>query len=151
MKELDFFRIPPRCSSKAVKEMAAKAGGDYAFICTKETGLRWVNFAQDRMVQIAEDTGAVLTYADHFFEMEGKVVQAPVIDYQEGSLRDDFDFGSVLLVRTSALKEAASGMDEEYEYAGLYDLRLRLSRLGRLEHINEFLYYEVELDTRKSG
>ena len=90
MKELDFFRIPPRCSSKAVKEMAAKAGGDYVFICTKETGLRWVNYAQDRMVQIAEDTGAVLTYADHFFEMEGKVVQAPVIDYQEGSLRDDF-------------------------------------------------------------
>lgn len=151
MKELDFFRIPPRCSSKAVKEMARKAGGDYVFICTKETGLRWVNYAQDRMVQIAEDTGAALTYADHFFEMEGKVIQAPVIDYQEGSLRDDFDFGSVLLVRTSALKKAASEMDVEYEYAGLYDLRLRLSRLGRLEHINEFLYYEVETDTRKSG
>ena len=151
MKELDFFRIPPRCSSKEVKEMAGKADGDYVFICTKETGLRWVNYAQDRMVQIAEDTGAVLTYADHFFEMEGKVIQAPVIDYQEGSLRDDFDFGSVLLVRTSALKEAASGMNVDYEYAGLYDLRLRLSRLGRLEHINEFLYYEVETDTRKSG
>lgn len=151
MKEIDFFKIPPRCSTKVVKELAGKADGEYVFICTKDTELRWVKYAQDRMVQIAEDTGAILAYADHFFEMEGKVIQAPVIDYQEGSLRDDFEFGSILLVRTSALKKAVSEMVAEYEYAGLYDLRLRLSRLGRFEHINEFLYYEVETDTRKSG
>ena len=75
----------------------------------------------------------------------------PVIDWQPGALRDDFDFGGVLLVRTDALKQAAAEMDRDYRYAGLYDLWLRLSRKGKFVHVNEFLYYEVELDTRKSG
>ena len=39
----------------------------------------------------------------------------------------------------------------EYSHAGLYDLRLRVSRLGSLVHINEFLYYDIETDFRKSG
>ena len=68
--------------------------------------------------------------------------EAPVIDYQQGSLRDDFDFGSVLLFRTDALKAAAKQMTESYQAAGFYDLRLKLSVNGRFEHINEYLYSE---------
>ncbi|MFR0836923.1 MAG: glycosyltransferase family 2 protein, partial [Barnesiella sp.] len=68
-----------------------------------------------------------------------------------GSLRDDFNFGSVLLYRTDALKEAVSRMKTDYEFAGLYDLRLKVSQKASLVHINEYLYSEVENDTRKSG
>jgi hypothetical protein len=75
----------------------------------------------------------------------------PVIDYQFGSLRDDFDFGSVLFYRSDAVKEAVSRMDIDYKFAAMYDLRLKVSQKGDLEHINEYLYYDVETDTRKSG
>ncbi len=140
-------------STKTVKEIAARAKSEYTLIYTKATTLRWGAFCLVRMANVAKDTEAVLTYADHFFEDEKGRTDAPVIDCQFGSLRDDFDFGSVLLYRTDALKKAVEGMDAEgtdYKHAGLYDLRLRVSRIGRLMHIGEYLYYEVELDKRKS-
>ena len=146
------FNISPRPSSKTVKDMAESAQGDYVLLITKQTELRWVNYGLERMEQVARDTAAAMVYADHFQLCGDKLTEAPVIDCQCGSLRDDFDFGSVLLVSVPALKEAAAGMSESaYEYAGLYDLRLRLSRIGDLVHIGEFLYYEVETDNRKSG
>lgn len=103
------------------------------------------------MLRLADDTGAVLLYADRFNRVDGCLEPWPVIDWQEGSLRDDFDFGSVLLVRNSALVRAASEMDSDYRYAGLYDLWLRLSRLGEFVHIGEYLYYEDKEDLRSSG
>ncbi|MBQ2502501.1 MAG: glycosyltransferase family 2 protein, partial [Bacteroidales bacterium] len=146
------FNISPRPSSKTVKDMAESAQGDYVLLITKQTELRWVNYGLERMEQVARDTAAAMVYADHFQLCGDKLTEAPVIDCQCGSLRDDFDFGSVLLVSVPALKEAAAGMSKSaYEYAGLYDLRLRLSRIGDLVHIGEFLYYEVETDNRKSG
>lgn len=130
-----------------VKDIAASAHAPYTLLYTKATALSFVNFALERMLQIADDTGAAMVYADHFNDKGN----APVIDYQMGSLRDDFDFGGLLLYRTSALKEAVSRMDVDYEFAALYDLRLKVSQKGVLEHINEYLYYEIETDTRKSG
>ena len=130
-----------------VKDIAASAQAPYTLLYTKATALSFVNFALERMLQIADDTGAAMVYADHFNDKGN----APVIDYQMGSLRDDFDFGGLLLYRTSALKEAVSRMDVDYEFAALYDLRLKVSQKGVLEHINEYLYYEIETDTRKSG
>ncbi|MCQ2345168.1 MAG: glycosyltransferase [Paludibacteraceae bacterium] len=133
------------CSTHVIREIAEKAEQEYTFIYLRST-IKWVNFAQERMLQIIADTGASMVYSDHFNPQP-----APVIDYQKGALRDDFDFGSVLLIRTSALKKAVQRMDTEYEYAGLYDLRLKLSEDGELVHIPEFLYYDIEEDTRKSG
>ena len=145
------FNISPRPSSQTVKDIASKASGDYALLITKQTDLRWVHYGLERMEQVARDTAAAMVYADHFQLCGDRLTEAPVIDYQSGSLRDDFDFGSVLLVNVPALKEAAAGMAEStYKYAGLYDLRLRLSRIGGLVRVGEYLYYEVESDTRAS-
>ena len=141
------FDLPLRASTKSVKQVADAADTEYTLIYTRQTELSWVRFGLERLEQIASDSGAAMIYADHF---DGDA-PAPVIDYQKGSLRDDFDFGGVQLYRTSALKEAASKMDAEYEFAGLYDLRLRVSEIGPLVHVNEFLYYELETDRRKSG
>lgn len=139
-------------STAAIKDIAARASAPFTLIYTKTTTLSFVLFAMERMLEIAEDSGAAMVYADHFNRAaDGTETQAPVIDYQFGSLRDDFDFGGVLLYRTEALKEAAGRMDVEYEQAGIYDLRLKVSQKGKLVHINEFLYYEIELDNRKSG
>ena len=138
------FYLPGRvCSTKAIREIAEKANTAYTLICLKPH-IEWVYLGQERMVQVLEMTNATMVYADHFANGQ----QAPVIDYQLGALRDDFDFGSVLLWDTAKLKTIVTQMDTNYEFAGLYDLRLRAEKL---EHIPEFLYYEIEEDTRKSG
>ena len=138
------FFLPGRvCSTKAIKEIAEKANSPYTMICLKPN-IEWVYLGQERMIQVMEMTDATMVYADHFANGQ----QAPVIDYQIGALRDDFDFGSVLLWKTDKLKALVAQMDTDYEFAGLYDLRLRADSLV---HIPEFLYYEIEEDTRKSG
>ena len=146
MQRVRFFRPANFCTAE-IKRIAEAADSDYTIIYTRPTELRWVAFGMERMLQIADDTKAVMVYSDHFNGEE----PAPVIDYQYGSLRDDFDFGGVQIYRTSALKEAVAGMDADYEFAGLYDLRLRASRLGGFIHINEYLYYELDTDKRDSG
>ncbi len=145
--EVRRFDLPARTSTASVREVASKADTEYTLIYTRQTRLDWVHFGLERMLQIAADSGAALAYADHF---DGDV-PSPVIDYQQGSLRDDFDFGGVQLYRTDALKKAVSEMDADYEFAALYDLRLRVSEIGPLVHINELLYYETETDRRDSG
>lgn len=138
-------------TTENMRFIAEHATTPYTLIYTKYTTLSFVLFALERMEALMEDTGAAMVYSDHFNQSGDIRTNAPVIDYQLGALRDDFDFGSVLFYRTSALQEAVSRMDVNYLYAGLYDLRLKVSQKGTLEHINEFLYYDVELDTRKSG
>ena len=137
--------------SGVLRDIAGEASAEFTLLYTRRTDLSLVRFALERMVQVADDTGAALLYADRFISKNGEVVPAPVIDCQAGSLRDDFEFGGLLLLRTSALKRAASRMTADYEAAGLYDLRLKVSEEGRLEHIGEYLYYEIETDLRKSG
>lgn len=138
-------------STAAIRRIASAASSPFTMIYTKVTGLALGSFALERFLSVAEDTGAAMVYSDRFQEVDGSRRFAPVIDCQFGALRDDFDFGSVMIYRTSALKEAAARMDAEYSHAGLYDLRLKVSQKGSLVHINEYLYYEIETDTRKSG
>ena len=138
-------------STKAIREIADKTSSEYTLIYTKPLPLQPGPWAIERLVQAAEDTGAGMVYSDYYALKEGKLQPNPVIDYQKGSLRDDFNFGSLLLYRTSALKSAAEVMDTEYYHAGLYDLRLKVSQTHRLFRMPEFLYTEVETDTRRSG
>ncbi len=147
----DIIEVQSLKCTTAIKKIAEKADTCFTLIYTKYTELSFGLFALERMINIADDTDAAMIYADHFNETDGVRAFAPVIDYQMGSLRDDFDFGSVLLYRTDALKEAVSRMNIDYKFAAIYDLRLKVSQKGALEHINEYLYYEVETDTRKSG
>ena len=139
-------------SSNTVSSIAENTDADYVIICTKATPIRWGLYALERFLRTADDTGAVMVYSDHYSVQKGKLEKHPVIDYQAGSLRDDFDFGSLWLVKAQNLLDYAAQQDrQEYQFAGLYDLRLYLSRVGEIFHINEFLYTEDELDTRKSG
>ena len=137
--------------SDTIRQIAAEATADYALVYTKSTTLELGYLALERLLQIAEDTNAGLVYADHYQVKGDEQVKAPVIDYQKGSLRDDFDFGSVLFFDAEALKESVSRMADTYEHAALYDLRLKLSQRYALVHANEYLYSEVEEDSRKSG
>ena len=155
------FQVPNGCtfvvvdrleSSNTISSIAENVDADYVMICTKNTSIQWGLYSFERFLRTADDTGAVMVYADHYSMQNGQLVKHPVIDYQQGSLRDDFDFGSLWLVKSQCLYDFVALQDRaEYQYAGLYDLRLYLSRVGEIFHLNEFLYTEDELDTRKSG
>lgn len=138
-------------SSATMKKIAESATADYILLYTKYNNLVLGYFALDRFVRLAEDSQAGMLYADSYTVVDDKQTNAPVIDYQFGSLRDDFNFGSVLFFNAAKFKEAAAGIDVQYTAAGLYDLRLRLSRIASLVHVNEYLYSDVTVDTRKSG
>lgn len=139
-------------SSNTIVSIAENTDADYVMICTRHTTIGWGNNTLERFLRVADDTDAVMVYADHYKMVEGKMEKHPVIDYQSGSLRDDFDFGSLWCIKAQALADYIAQPDrEEYQFAALYDLRLYLSRVGEIFHLNEFLYSEAELDTRKSG
>ena len=139
--------------TQTLRDIAATASAKYLLLYTGAHQLEMGMFACERITGIADDTGADMLYADHY-----KLVNAPdgsqirrrhpLIDCQKGALRNDFDFGSVLVFRTGSFRRAVARMDVDYEYAALYDLRLRMEKIV---HINEYLYTDVETDNRKSG
>lgn len=139
-------------SKQAMLTMAEKTTADYALFYMKTSPITLGYQAVERFVQVASATDATMVYADHYSVEGGKTVKHPVIDYQLGSIRDDFDFGSLVLIKAGALKAYAKLLGEtDYKFAGWYDLRLCLSRMGTLFHLNEFLYTEEENDLRASG
>lgn len=153
MSEIEFFSARPFHRTEVLREVAEAVSKDYLLIYTKNHPLEMGMFACERILAVAEDTGADMLYADHYeivSDGEGKALRRrhPLIDCQKGALRNDFDFGSVLVFRADSFRKAVAGMEVDYEYAALYDLRLRMEKIV---HINEFLYTEVETDDRKSG
>ena len=152
----EIFWTDGMSGSNAIMQIAEQARAEYVLLFTKPTPVVLGQGALERMLRVACDSGAALVYADRAERKmehgEWKEEKHPVIDYQLGSIRDDFDFGSLLLVRTSLLHTFAMQAGEhDYQYAGLYALRLFLSREGQLLHLNETLYTEEETDTRASG
>ena len=139
-------------STDTLRSIAEAASEKFILIYLKEFPLEMGMFALDRMLSVAEDTKADMVYADHYTLVgEGEQVvrkKHPVIECQKGALRDDFDFGSVLVFRTSSFRRAVRAMTEDYQWGALYDLRLRMKNIV---HINEYLYTEIESDNRKSG
>ena len=135
-------------STETLRSIAEAISHKYVLIYTKDLPLEMGMFALDRIISIAEDTKADMLYADHYEVLDGRRCKHPLIDCQKGALRDDFDFGSVLVFRSSSFRKAVRSMEVDYEWGALYDLRLRMKRIV---HINEYLYTEIETDSRKSG
>ena len=150
---IDTFSGLPFGRTQTLREVAASAAGEYLLLYTGNNHLEMGMFACERMIAIAEDTGADMLYADHYRLVnapDGSQIRKrhPLIECQKGALRNDFDFGSVLVFRTVSFRRAVAQMDVDYEYAALYDVRLRMEKIV---HINEYLYTDVETDNRKSG
>lgn len=142
----------PFCATSTIKEIARSAkGADYAVLVISHNTIQFGYGALQRMEQAAKAAKAAMIYADHYTTEYGRTTPHPLIDYQEGSLRDDFDFGPVLFIDAHMLVEAAEEMTDDFKAAGLYDLRLRLSRKGRIVHLREMLYQDITGDSRESG
>lgn len=149
------LRIDSIYSSDTVKQISAALGSPYAMVCMKQTPVIFGYKAIQRWYNVAEGVDAAVVYADHYAVKDGETVNCPTMDFYYGSVRDDFDFGSVTLHSANALRTYVySNPDANYKYSGWYDLQLfdlRRKRSASLFHLREYLYTEEELDTRKSG
>lgn len=123
----------------------------YALLLTQDTLIEPGQFSFERFIQVADYTGAGLIYSDYHAKKEESRTPSPVIDYQTGSVRDDFNFGPLIMLRKDALAKAVKSLSKPYTYAGWYGVRLAVSREYPVVRIPEFLYTTVEVDTRKSG
>ena len=153
VKDIHFLREEGPGNIDTLRWIAEKVTAPYLLLYTKYDTLQLGYYALTRMLTIAEDSGALMLYADHHIALpQGGSREGALIDCQLGSVRDDFQMGSLLLIRTSALKDyVAQAKDITYRFAALYDFRLFVSRTMLPVHADEFLYTEIEQDTRLSG
>jgi hypothetical protein len=145
------IKIDSPFSTSTLKKISNSTKSDYILFITQDTFIDFSNFSIERFFNIVQSTGAGLAYSD-YYQLKGKErIKNPTNEYQLGSIRDDFNFGPVILLRTKALRKFLKQNKFNYEYAGLYDLRLFISREYDILRIPEFLYSSIELDTRESG
>lgn len=143
--------VEENASCATIRLIAKMLRADFALLALDNSPLEIGQGAIERMVQVAEFTDAPMVYTDYLEIKDGVLSSCPVIDYQLGSLRDDFNFGPVRFYRSEVLKAFRYENYETLKYAGAYALRLRASRMGELVHIPEFLFTKVETDIRTSG
>ena len=153
LPECRTVKIPCADNTETYRYIAAESHTPYTLVCRTKQHVRLGSQALERMTDYLSVPSCGMVYADRYEETEGELRPHPVIDYQAGSVRDDFDFGSLILYRTEALKQAVFEISTEsdYTYSASYAVRLALSRRYSLTHIREFLYTETETDTRRSG
>ena len=137
--------------SDELKQLINSVNSEYILLFINENQIELGSFALERLMSVAESTDAGFVYSNYFENKESALIPHPVIDYQKGSLRDDFNFGPVILLNTLAAKWAISELKESFDFAGLYQLRLKISQKFDLLHIPEILYTVQELETRASG
>ena len=151
-EECSFIKTDGRFSTDTIRKISDHSNGAaYALVITRESKISFGMFALDRFLELASGTGSAMFYSDYFDRIEGKLSGHPVIDYQPGSLRDDFEFGPVLFFDSQALMQAAGLLSESLAFGGLYQLRLKLSQSGMPQRIPEYLYAVETVDTRVSG
>ncbi len=127
----------------------------FIFVKLGNKEVRMYPNSEKRMRELTEVCDVPLTYAWYReVEDDGTVCNHPTIDYQLGSLRDDFDFGSVVLLNAADVLNASEDFEREYDDlpdGGWYALRLRMLTGRGALCINEYLYEQTKTDYRKSG
>ncbi|GHT25040.1 glycosyl transferase [Bacteroidia bacterium] len=142
------YTLKDLCSTESAAAISRQCKTDYILMC--DALGKKIEITQEslqRMLNIAEATGADWVYSDYFAEKDGKTEAFPLIDYQQGSLRDDFRFGALVLIRAESFREAAAATGGEYRYAAIYRLRLAIAQRNRVFHIREMLYTCRETQT----
>ena len=151
LQNCEVLLVEENISCATIRLVAKNLSADYALLALGDSHLEIGAGAVERLFQVAQNTEAPMVYADYFEIKEEKLSAHPLIDYQMGSLRDDFNFGPVRFFRSEVLKAFRYENYEMLKHAGCYALRLRASRMGELVRIPECLFTLVETDTRSSG
>ena len=150
MPSIDIVRVGRYPSADMLSQTVRDARGRWLFLVRGEQQVELLPGAERRWVQLAQAANAEIAYADRYMLSEGQLRPQPAIDYQRGALRDDFDFGALVLVDVEALAEFLDDAPA-YPYALCYAFRLWSAERVLPLHIREFLYTEQAVDLRKSG
>jgi hypothetical protein len=156
-----YFGLHPKCkniksdlftSGKTLNCLIDKIKTKYFLMIVQAQSIELGQNALERMLSVAEQTQAGIVYSNYYEISKSERHEHPVNEYQFGSIRDGFDFGPLLLFSTAAVKKALKkyGRIENVDFAGLYDLRLKIAIDHRLFRIQEFLYTKDNSDLRKS-
>lgn len=137
-------------SSQTLRMVASYVTTEFCLFILDEQRISLGQYAVDRLLQVAELTASVMTYADYLEVKDGVSMPHPTTEYQLGSVRDDFNFGPLQLYHVAAIMEYLEDM-EETQYAAFYGLRLQASRLGKVFRLPELLSTKHETDLRQSG
>ena len=149
--DVPFIPLERNLSTQALRHMVELCTSDYLLLYTHAGNLTIGYRAIERMLRTATESKADWVYSHRYIVKQGNTIAVPTNEYQEGSIRDDFDFGPLVLIRTEAIRQFLATEPEEAQHAALYQLRLYISRTSQLVHINEYLYTEYEHDIRTSG
>ena len=149
---VQFINIPLYGTSTAeLRNIFKNNCDDFLFLNIGEKQISLEGDAQKKFINRAIESGAAIVYSDHCKESEGKIIPNPVIDIQTGSVRDDFDFGSIVCISPQAMKDYLSTCQKEYFIGGFYQFRLFAQRNFPIVRIAEMLYTVKETDNRTSG
>jgi len=146
--DLDFF------SGAGINRLLDETDGDYLLFCLPYEQLQLGQRSIERLILTAEDSGAGLVFSDFKDQVDGQLTDHPLIDYQPGSIRDTFDFGGIFLISKRAADAAVrvhGRMDDHLRFAGIYELRLKLSIGSTIVRIPEPLYTRFPADRRATG
>jgi len=144
----EIINIENPFDSKTIEFIRTNTQTNYILLLTQDTFIELGQFSLERLVSVAESTGIGMLYSDYYEITENERKLHPVIDYQPGSIRDDFNFGPLFFISKAAILEFDLN---NYKYAGLYSLRLFISEKTGIMRIPEYLYSTIILDSRKSG
>lgn len=150
----DILPIDSWSSTDTMVKISNASDNEYTLLYNGNSPLGLGYRALERMTDYLDYMDKSMAYADHYQWKNGKKEKHPVIDFQPGSVRDDFDFGPVLLFKSKYFTVAVDEMVEkkrDYPYAALYAIRLSLTTTCAPMHINEYLYTVMENDNRRSG
>lgn len=151
IRNAQILNVNSMFSGSTIKTIESKAKSDYILFLTQDTLIQFGQFSLERFVNVAESTGSGILYSDYYDIKNSAVSPHPAIDYQFGSIRDDFSFGPILFFDRIAFSKASKGIKADFKFAGLYALRFAISRHHAITRIPEFLYSSIETDERKSG
>jgi len=141
-------------SSKVVKFICEKVTGDYILFITDQFSLEISNNTIEQFLNKATNSSAGLFYSDYFVRNNNEINSHPLIDYQLGSIRDDFDFGSLIFLKKSVLRSVYKDLlieQSDLLFSGLYQLRLAVSRKFSIEKVFEPLYIVEKSEIDNSG
>ena len=127
---------------------------DYAILIQPSERILWGARALERLLHVAADSDAGIVYTDFREDDAGGIADRPLIDYQTGSIRDDFNFGAAFLMSRKTVSGALSrfgGAPAHLAWGALYDLRLKIAAAGKIVHLPEPLYTRVKGEERATG
>ena len=138
--------------SYTIKHITQKTKTDYALIQIKNSRIIPGQFFIERFLIVAQKTSAGIVFSDFYESENGKLTSHSLIEYQAGSLRDDFDFGYFMLIEKKALLKVTEKIKNDLRFSGLYHLRLAISRKHEIFRIPEFLYtVEHDFEPESAG